>query len=791
MKKIISLVIVFLIIFSSMVLLGSNEIEASNSGFVTRNGKVLMLNEQRFRFVGANTYWLGLRETPNIDYPSNEDIDRLFTDAQALGVDVIRTFAALSCGTAGSTNKSIQPALGIWNETALRMLDKVLQLANYHNIRLILPLVDQYEYYHGGIGIYTGWRGLGDKYLFFTDSTVKQDYKNFVNMIINRINYYTGVQYKNDPAIFCWELGNELWHADSSSLDTWVNEMSNYIKSLDSNHLVMTGAMKAGIGLQSSADIITHHVYPNLAPSGTTDLKGWMVNDQGYATYIAKNLADEGNGKPIIFGEFGWSEQFAFDGISHGMQERNEVYEALLKDAYDKDNDGVSDFDADGIMVWHLSTKQDAMADIDPLYYDLIYRPPYPSSFNDLMGQTMDMLKYWQQRMKGTFPAVPSAPTELSCTPVNKGVKLSWSAISDATSYNIKRSTSSSGPFNVIAYGVTGNYFTDTTAVNGTSYYYKINAERNDTGGISSDSSVFGPISPTEWDHMWNFDCMYSYTSNLGFDSSSPSYFGGDTSRLFRPAAGAQDQNIIYYKPDHTIASFSIVTYHWPGEPVQDFVFYTSPDGNNWTTWVPRRIYHGGNWVRIDYCSDDNHVIPSSTKYFKVCIPNTQQYWNPQISGLSITYSNTNIADDLIDWSKIYSHTTNLQFDTSNPAYMEGDISRLCRTGIDGVNQPVYPRENIVYKLSDIRYFKAISYYWIGTGEENPPEMLFETSEDGVKWTPFAPKLTVSTISESNWKKHVYEASDIPSGVNYLRINFRIGGKRPWTPQLGRVEISN
>src|SRR5262245_35202179 len=49
----------------------------------------------------------------------------------------------------------------------------------------------------------------------------------------------------------------------------------------------------------------------------------------------------------------------------------------------------------------------------------------------------------------------PPAPTNLVATPGNAQVSLSWNASSGATSYNVKRSTTSGGPYTTIATGVT------------------------------------------------------------------------------------------------------------------------------------------------------------------------------------------------------------------------------------------------------------------------------------------------------------------------------------------------
>jgi mono/diheme cytochrome c family protein len=72
-------------------------------------------------------------------------------------------------------------------------------------------------------------------------------------------------------------------------------------------------------------------------------------------------------------------------------------------------------------------------------------------------------------------PAPSAAPSGLSATTGSGQVILSWYAVPGTTNYNVKRSTSSSGPFSTIT-NVTGTTYTDTAVVNGTSYYYVVSA---------------------------------------------------------------------------------------------------------------------------------------------------------------------------------------------------------------------------------------------------------------------------------------------------------------------------
>jgi chitin-binding protein len=72
--------------------------------------------------------------------------------------------------------------------------------------------------------------------------------------------------------------------------------------------------------------------------------------------------------------------------------------------------------------------------------------------------------------------AVPSTPTGLGGVPGNAQVVLTWNAVSGATGYNVKRSTTNGGPYANVAANVTGTTYTNTGLTNGTTYYYVVTA---------------------------------------------------------------------------------------------------------------------------------------------------------------------------------------------------------------------------------------------------------------------------------------------------------------------------
>lgn len=89
-------------------------------------------------------------------------------------------------------------------------------------------------------------------------------------------------------------------------------------------------------------------------------------------------------------------------------------------------------------------------------------------------------------------PAIPT-PTNLTATAGDSKVTLSWAAVTDATGYDVKRSTTAGGPYTAIASNVSGTNYVDNTAVNGSTYYYVITALTADGESANSNEASATP----------------------------------------------------------------------------------------------------------------------------------------------------------------------------------------------------------------------------------------------------------------------------------------------------------
>ncbi len=139
-------------------------------------------------------------------------------------------------------SKPFQTGLGGWNEDKFQALDRVLVLARKYGLRMILVLVDQHENNTGGVTDYCRAASGIRRSEFFTDAWVRARLKEWIQKIVSRVNSVSGIAYKDDGAIFAWELINEPYDTGTgANLRAWAREMASEIKKIDGNHLVCLG----------------------------------------------------------------------------------------------------------------------------------------------------------------------------------------------------------------------------------------------------------------------------------------------------------------------------------------------------------------------------------------------------------------------------------------------------------------------------------------------------------------------------------------------------------------------
>jgi mannan endo-1,4-beta-mannosidase len=304
--------------------------------FVTRSGSSLQLNGRTFRFSGANIYWGGLDENGRtaVNYPTSYRVQTALATTAGLGETVVR---CETCGTSTGSPLTVEPALNVFNQTALRHIDYFVAQAQKYGIRLDVPLTNNWDYYLGGYRDFVQWLGLATPAdcptqacanIFYTNPKVVAAFEKYISVLLNHVNVYTGVPNKDNPTILCWETGNEMPPSTGGqpALTKWTATIAAYIKSIAPRQLVMDGAFNFDPGNLAvpDVDIESPHVYP-LNPAAISSMN----------TVAARAAAA---GKATVVGEYQWDNPAQLPAFLTGIER----------------NPGIS-----GDIFWHLMPQND------------------------------------------------------------------------------------------------------------------------------------------------------------------------------------------------------------------------------------------------------------------------------------------------------------------------------------------------------------------------------------------------------------------------------------------------
>ncbi len=156
---------------------------------------------------------------------------------------------------------------------------------------------------------------------------------------------------------------------------------------------------------------------------------------------------------------------------------------------------------------WRMTAPSDASRGTQRPGWDLLYNhyvnrkglaAPYTKAFADQMRPSgyynMDQPPF--DTLTATLDPIATGanPSGLTSIVTAQQPVLSWWGSAYATSYNVKRATTSGGSYTTIATGVTTNTYTDTSVVTGTTYYYVVSATTasGETGNSNETSAIIG-----------------------------------------------------------------------------------------------------------------------------------------------------------------------------------------------------------------------------------------------------------------------------------------------------------
>lgn len=273
---------ILLIGIISFMILGIQKFISKNkvpSIFVTANGDQLYVDNHIFRSIGVNRYNLLAYDTSRhcANSFTEKDIDTMFANLHTIGVTSIRFWLFQSFTNSGQD---------------LKRFNYILKKAKQYNIRLIPVFENHWHDCTQGEIKPDAW--YQSAYLK-PYGTYPLSLKAYIGKVVPL--------YKDNPTILAWQVMNEAESSDHEALYNFTKDVSEYIKSLDSNHLVSIGTSGTKQSKDeyrklyslASIDILTYHDYADLDSPLPDDLQN-RFEDSSILL------------KPLIVGEAGMTK---------------------------------------------------------------------------------------------------------------------------------------------------------------------------------------------------------------------------------------------------------------------------------------------------------------------------------------------------------------------------------------------------------------------------------------------------------------------------------------------------
>ena len=558
--------------------------------FITVDGTSLKDGAEDFRFISFNVPTLLYVEdemkfsaTDPYGLPTEFELRDLYQSISDMGGQVVRAY------TIPVRNKNFPEgsvtyveAPGVFNEEAFKVMDMAIALAAEYDIRLVFPLLNNWEWM-GGRPNYAAFRGkTSDE--FWTDPQLIADFKLTIDHVINRVNTITGVPYKDDPTIMAWETGNELQNTPE-----WGIEIGRYIKSLDSKHLLIDGFHAIHLeGLsvwvqdysieEPSFDLINTHHYEKTAIETIANLKETVRRIDGK--------------KPVFLGEYGFISTTGVENILDYVISEDDIPGALIW--------SLRRHHKDGGFYFHSEPASDGT-------YRAYHWPGFPDG--EVYDETamLELQRRMGFEIQGKTPPPRRKPEPPRLLEFTGAPQFSWQGAAGASGYDIERATNAAGPWSLIAHNIPDTVtpgfalYSDETATIGEPACYRIKA-RN-MAGISAPSNTH---CLTNVSHLTRVDQARNMGVLLDFENITVE-FGNN--RAYKEAFSrltGDDGSVLIYDGDGDIKNLRVYAYESNTAPALKIT--ASDDGERYiNTTVSHEIFVN-NEKNYDY------LIPTEYK---------------------------------------------------------------------------------------------------------------------------------------------------------------------------------
>jgi hypothetical protein len=753
---------------------GGREFVTTFSNYITAEGTKLMDGSKELKFVSLNY--------PQATSDNAWEQANAIKTIKAMGGNVTRTYTipvynGTNAATAYVTGVDSEGNL-IYNEDALNKLDSLLSICNKYGIRVIIPLVDHWHWV-GGIDGYCRLAGItintssgfdSNAWQFYTNETAIGYFEQMISHLMERVNTVSGIKYKDDPAVICWETGNEIAAYDSTSApkfsQTWTTEVAAHLKSTGIRQLVLDGKMDATAESlkDSNVDILGSHYYTGSYPEKLK--KDTALSFNNGTTQVLDDNENPVPGKPFILGEFG-----AYTSASSVEK----VFSTGLE------------IGTNGMMMWSLRAHKDGYGYYfhpeDPGNWAAYHWPGFPSGdYYDETNILRTIYAYAQvvngkaaditaaKAMAIPAPETEEAPLLYEITTVGD---IQWRGVVGGAWYEIQRTegaAASNSEWVTIAdesdyvYDSGRNWedksvpciagYHDETAITGKTYSYRLRACNE--AGVGLWSNV---VTTESAQHVVvdNLDLIAVSSSDQNPMEIRNTYSYDHSANVTVSGGVLQNtsdtEGYITYSARIPITSIEIKTKNTPD--------------------AAPRVYVSGD----DILYEEVTVTGSGSDYKVAELPEGIYFARVYIAAangcmldsVKTVYTYTGAAGELYQYQELAKDVLiqDESFDAEAPsyAYKSANLSLLTDGQVSGLATTDDAFATLIYKTAaDMTSYRVTAY------QKDGAVPVVEVSMDGVSWNMVA--ALDDTAVAGDYTKYIYANVDVSEATRYLRITY-------------------
>jgi len=326
--------------------------------------------------------------------------------------------------------------------------------------------------------------------------------------------------------------------------------------------------------------------------------------------------------------------------------------------------------------------------------------------------------------------ATPAAPLAMQASPGEGQVPLRWSESFGATSYKVKRATTSGGPYTTIA-TVTNPSYVDTAVTNDTTYYYVVSATNSVGEGVNSPEDSAKPTIPLI--NVTSGGTANDSINNPNGTEGAAKAFDGNTGTKWLCNSVSWLQYDYGAGAAQTIKRYDITSANdVPGRDPRDWQLQGSNDGSAWTT-VDTRTGQP-SWPNRYQTISFNVATPGAYRYYRLNVTANNGGSGTQLSELAFYASDGHTIPN--GTYRIVNRRSSRALDVQNGGTANGSL--LVQWGVNTSSSQKWTLTDQgggQYKITGVASGRVMDVSGVRTDNGAPLNLWDWLNQNNQKWT--------------------------------------------------------